>query len=114
MGNKNSRNYDDEREKIIILNNWDDFIESCCIKDEASYISFVDLCSLFACYLRDNLNIECNYVEYVYTYIDSLLKIENLTLTPGWVVNSYQFSPYKVDTRLVLGLKIVSLKKKQV
>ena len=99
---------------MFVFKQWNEFVENCCVFDENSYIPIQDLCSIFAHYMRENRDVpRFNYIGVAADHVDFLLKASpnmmgKIRFSPGWIKESF-----RIDTRLVLGLKVVRFNKKQ-
>ena len=89
----------------IVQEQWNSFKENCCIEDPNSYISVKDLEALFASYMsKGRRGHTVSLITIASDHIVNLVADDGFKLSCGWAIRNQ-----RVDTRLVLGLKVVNL-----
>ena len=111
MGAKPSLLVDVAAERREIETYWSGFLESCCVIDEAEFTPLHVLESAFAAYMRDIPRLHDNLVKSAF-WLDTLCaSTPGITFSPGWVSED---TAKRVDTRLVMGVKIARIRPKAV
>jgi hypothetical protein len=83
-------------------------MDSCCEYDEHSYISYQELTLIFANYITEHSDCvqPCHLIELAFDFLGPFITTfeDKLKFSPG------RRNFRSVDTRLILGLKVVKIR----